>query len=79
MEAGDGPFGNAVGAVDGGGVGGFNEVLRDDVDGALVGGEEVGEGVFGGGKAAGETDGEDGGVVIYHLRVGEGGEIGGCS
>ena len=79
MEAGDGPLADAVGAVDGGGVGGFDEVVGDDVDGALAGGEEVPQGVFGVGEAAGESDGEDGGVVVDDLGVGEWGEVGGRS
>jgi len=51
-------------------------VLREDVDAAFARGGQVAEGVFGVGEAAGEADGEEGGVVVYYLRVGEGGEVG---
>ena len=56
-QPGEWPFGDAIGSVDGRGVGSFNEVLRDYIDGAFVGGEEVGEGVFGIGETASEPDG----------------------
>lgn len=51
-------------------------MLGDEVDGAFAGGGEVAQGVFGVGEAAGEADGEEGGVVVYDLGVGEGGEVG---
>ena len=54
-------------------------MLRDDVDCAFFCGGEVGEGVFAVGEAAGETDYEEGGVVVYDLGVGEGGEVCGFS
>lgn len=76
MQARERPFGDAVGRVDGGCVGRFEHVLREDVDAAFARGGQVAEGVFGVGEAAGEADGEEGGVVVYYLRVGEGGEVG---
>ena len=74
-EAAERPFAHAIGRVDGGRVGGFEKVLGDDVDGAFLGGGEVSERVFGVGEAAGETDGEKGGVVVYDLGVGERREV----
>jgi len=76
VQARERPFGYAVGRVDGGCVGRFEHVLREDVDAAFARGGQVAEGVFGVGEAAGEADGEEGGVVVYYLRVGEGGEVG---
>lgn len=76
-EAGDAPLGGTVGEVDGAGVGGLDEVLGNDVDGALGGVEEVSERVFGFVEAAGEPQCEDRGVVVYDLEVAEGGEVGG--
>ena len=78
-KPGEWPFGNAVRSVDGRGVSSFDEVLRDDVDGAFVGGEEVGEGVFGVGEAASEPDCQEWGVVVYKRSVGERGEVGGLA
>ena len=54
-------------------------MLRDYVDGAFMGGNEVGEGVFGVGETAGESDGEERGVVVYEGGVGEGREVGGLA
>ena len=39
-------------------------MLRDEVDGAFARGREVAQGIFGVGEAAGEADGEEGGVVV---------------
>ncbi len=75
MKACEGPFGDAVGGVDGGGVGGFDVVLGDYVDGAFFRGGEIGESVFCVGEAAGEADYEEGRVVVYYLGVGERGEV----
>lgn len=56
-QPGERPFGDAVGRIDGRGVGGFDEVLGNYVDGAFLRGEEVGEGIFGIGDTAGKSDG----------------------
>ena len=52
-------------------------MLADDVDGAFLRGREVAQRVFGVGEAAREADGEEGGVVVHDVGVGEGGEVGG--
>lgn len=54
-------------------------MVGEDGDAAAVGGEEVMEGVFGVREGAGEADGEERGVVVYELGVGEGGEVGCCA
>jgi len=51
-------------------------VFRYDVDGAFFRRCQIAEGVFGVGEAASEADGEEGWVVVYYLRVGEGCEVG---
>ena len=50
-------------------------MLGDDVDDAFACFGEVAEGIFGVGEAAGETDGEDRGVVVDDVGVGEGGQV----
>ena len=54
-------------------------MFADYVDGAFFGRGEVAEGVFGVGEAAGETNGEEWGVVVDDLGVGEGSEVCGGS
>lgn len=78
-EAGEGPFGGSVGGINGGGVGGFDVVFGDYVDSAFFCGGEVAEGVFGVGKAARETDGEERRVVVDYLGIGKGGEVRGIA
>lgn len=70
------PLGRAVGRVDAGGIGGFDEVFADDVDGAFFGRFKVAQRVLGVGEAAREADGEEGWVVVDDHGVGEGGEVG---
>ena len=76
-EAGQRPLRCAIGCVDAGGVGGFDVVFADDVYGAFLGGLEVAQRIFGVGEAACEADGEERGVVVDDVGVGEGGKIGG--
>lgn len=71
------PLRYAVGRVDARRVGGFDVVFADDVDGALLRGGEVAQRVLCVGEAASEADGEEGGVVVDDVGVGEGGEVGG--
>lgn len=52
-------------------------MLADDVDGAFPCGGEVDEGILGIVEAAREAEDEERGVVVDHLKVGEGGEVGG--
>ena len=75
------PLGRAVGGIHGGSVGGLDEALGDDVDDALARVTQVGEGVLGGtgGEGAGEADGEERGVVVEHVEVAEGGQVGGLA
>lgn len=54
-------------------------MLADDVDGAFLCLREVAQRVFSIGEAAGETDGEEGWVMIDDLGVGEGGQVCGCA
>ena len=77
MQAGDRPFGDAVGGVDGGCIGCFDEVLRDDVYDAFARVDEVAERVFCVVEAAGVADAEDWRVVVHDRGVAKGGKVGG--
>ena len=74
-EAAQGPFGCGVRSIYTGSVGGFDVVFANDVDGAFFRRLKVAQRVFGVGKAACEADGEEWGVVVYDVGVGEGSEI----
>ena len=73
MESADGPFGDAVGSVDGSCVGGFGEVLGDHIDGAFARGDEVPQGVFGVGEAACVAYYEERRVLVGGLALAMGG------
>ena len=76
-EATQRPLGRAVRRIDTGSIGGFDVVFADDVDGAFFGRFQIAQRVFGVGEAACEADGEERGVVVYDVGVGEGSEVGG--
>lgn len=76
MEAAERPLRHAVRHVDGASVGRFDEVLRDDVDGALARLDQVAQAVLLVVEAAAEADGEDGGVMVDDLCVAERAEVG---
>lgn len=73
MEATQYPFGYAIGSVNGGCIGGFEEVLGDDVKGAFGSVAEVSQRVFGRGEASCKADCEQGRVVVDDIGVGVGG------
>ena len=50
-------------------------MFADDVDGAFFRRLKVAQRVFGVGKTACEADGEEWGVVVYDVGVGEGSEV----
>ena len=54
-------------------------MLADDVDGTLACGDQIKQCVFCMGEAAGDTDGEERGIVADEVSVGEGREIGRAS
>ena len=74
-ETAQGPLRCTVGRIDTGGIGGFNVMFADDVDGAFFRGFEVAQRVFGVGEAARETDGEEGRVVVDDVGIREGSEV----
>ena len=51
-------------------------MLRDDVDDAFVGVDEIAQAVFGIVEAAGIAHYEHGWVVVDYLEIAEGGEVG---
>ena len=63
------PFANAVWCVDCTGIGGFDEVLADDVDGALARVGQVLQAVFAVGEATCEAEREQGRVLRYVRRL----------
>ena len=75
-ETGQYPLRGAVWRIDRGCIGGFDVMLRDHVDRALLGFFQIAERVLGVGEATRETHSEERGVVIDDLGVGEGGKIG---
>lgn len=70
------PLARTVRRVDAGRVGGLDEALADDVDGALAALEEVPERVLGLLDAAGEAEHEQRRVVVDHVEVAEGRQVG---
>lgn len=54
-------------------------MLADDVDGAFARGDQIAKCIFCVGITAGDTDGEERGIVANDVRVGEGREVGGTS
>ena len=63
--------------IDRRGIGRLEEVLADDVEGALARGGEIAERVLWSRKPAGEPEGKERGLVVDEGKVGEGGEVGG--
>lgn len=79
-QAADRPLAHAVGRVDAGAVGGLDVVLADEVDGAPARLVQVVQAVLGRRgllQAPDEADDEQRGVVVDHLEVAEGREVGG--
>lgn len=78
-QAAHGPLAHAVRGVDARRVGGLEEVLRDDVEGALARRVQVVQrvlGLGGGAQAGGEANDKQGRVVVDDLEVAEGGQVG---
>ena len=73
MEAAQYPFRYAIGSVNGGCVGGLEEVLGDDVKGAFRSVAEISQRVFSRGEASCKADCEQGRVVVDDIGVGVGG------
>jgi hypothetical protein len=78
-QPGESPFRYTVRGIDGTKVGGFDHVFVDHIYGTLLCFEDILQRVFGLGRTAGETDYDDGGVVVDHLGVTEGRQIGGLA
>lgn len=72
----DVPLAGAVGRVDARGVGGLDEPFADDVDDALLGLEQVLERILGPLDAAGEAEDEQRRVVVDHVEVAKGRQVG---
>jgi len=66
------PLRYSVGRIDRSRVGGFDEVLGDDVDDTFIGVNQVAKTVLRVVEATGEANDEDWGVVIDDLSVAEG-------
>lgn len=73
------PLTNAIRGIDARGIGGFDEMLRDDVDGALAGLAQVLERVLCIVKAAGIANDEERRVMVDHLEPREGRQVGAAS
>lgn len=78
-EAADAPLVGAKRGVDAGRVGGLEKGLGDDVDDALLGVEQVAQGVLGVGDAAGEANHEGRRVVGDDVEVAKRREVGGAA
>ena len=77
MKSRDHPFGHSIRSIDGRRIRGFDEMLGDYVDDTFARRSQVTKGVFGIVETACVADDEDRRIVVYHLRIAEGGKVGG--